>query len=328
MPPPLRIGLIYPPRALALAGNRVTAKRWTGILRGLGHRVHLADQYDGRPFDVLIVLHARRGAKAAALYHRLYPERPLLVAMTGTDLYRDIGTSAAAQRSLEIASRLIVLQPEGIEALPPDARAKARVIVQSAVAPSNGKPPREKLRVCVLGNLRSIKDPLRAAMAARYLPADSRITIVHAGRALDARYERRAYREMERNARYRWIGEVSHGRARRLLASSHLMVLSSRSEGGANVVSEALAAGVPILGSDIAGTRGILGSDYPGLFPVGETRALTALLERVERDPAFYARLRRRCRRLAPLVKPERERKAWRELLAEITQPRQQRPRR
>ncbi|MDE2571478.1 MAG: TIGR04348 family glycosyltransferase [bacterium] len=316
----MTIVMVSPHLASSTTGNHVTAQRWARILRSLGHRVHLCERYDDRPYDAMIALHARRNADAAARFHRLFPDRPLIVALTGTDLYHDLPRSAAARRSLEIATRLVLLQPEGIEELSPHLRGKARAIIQSAVAPRARKAVARngEFAVAVLGHLRAVKDPLRAAMAARLLPKSSRIAVLHAGAALEPRYGTRARAEMARNARYRWLGELGHARAQRLLAASRLLVLTSRSEGGANVVSEALAAGVPIVGSNIGGTRGVLGAHYPGLYPPGDTRALAALLERAERDKDFYGDLRRRCRKLAQLVRPERELRAWRALIAEV----------
>jgi glycosyltransferase involved in cell wall biosynthesis len=104
----------------------------------------------------------------------------------------------------------------------------------------------------------------------------------------------------------------------RHLARSRLLAVTSKLEGGANVVSEALAHGVPVVSSHIEGSLGILGNDYPGYFPVGDTRALADLLIRCESDPAFYRSLQTHCRRLKPLVHPARERRSWKQLLAEL----------
>src|SRR5262249_37774409 len=112
-------------------------------------------------------------------------------------------------------------------------------------------------------------------------------------------------------------GETRPERARRILAGSRLLVLSSRIEGGANVLSEAIAAGVPVLASRIPGTVGILGGGYPGYFPAGSTRRLARLIGRAASNPDFRHRLERWCRRRAPLVRPARERAAWRRLLEE-----------
>ena len=78
------------------------------------------------------------------------------------------------------------------------------------------------------------------------------------------------------------------------------------------------AASVPVISSDIPGSIGILGAGYPGYFPVGQTRALAALLHRAESDAKFLGDLRRWCRRLRPLVDPARERATWGRLLREL----------
>jgi glycosyltransferase involved in cell wall biosynthesis len=128
----------------------------------------------------------------------------------------------------------------------------------------------------------------------------------------------RARREAAANPRYRWLGQLPRWRALRVLARSRLLILTSRLEGGANAVSEALAAGVPVISSRIAGSEGILGESYPGFFPVGSTRALAALLQRFEEDETFRASLRTHCARLAPLVDPRREQASWASLLREL----------
>jgi glycosyltransferase involved in cell wall biosynthesis len=166
--------------------------------------------------------------------------------------------------------------------------------------------------------LRKVKDPFRAALAARRLPVSSRIRILQAGTAMEPALARRARAVAHGNPRYRWLGGLPRARARRRLAGSRLLVLSSRMEGGANVISEAVVDAVPVLASRIPGSVGLLGTDYPGYFPVGDTAALGRLLRRAERDPRFYRRLKTWCARLAPRFRPARERAAWRKLLGEL----------
>jgi dimethylhistidine N-methyltransferase len=315
----MTICIITPAPAGSRKGNRVTALRWAGILRELGHRVVIAQEYDGRRCDVMVGLHARRSFPSMERFRRQYPASPLILALTGTDLYEEIRTSDRARQSLELASRLIVLQPLGVAELPAHLRDKARVIHQSAKR-SPGRVSRAKnlFEVCVLAHLRPVKDPLRAASAARLLPSSSRIRVTHLGAALGEQMGKRARAETASNPRYRWLGELPRWKALRILARCRLLVLSSELEGGANAISEAIAASVPVLSSRIPGSIGILGPEYPGYFPVGDTQALAALLTRAETDATFYRTLREWCERLIPLVDPARERQGWQSLLREL----------
>lgn len=300
-------------------GNRVTALRWQEVLRGLGHAVFITTELGAKSHDVLVALHARRSAEAVQLSRQRHPERPIVVALTGTDLYGDIHHDESAKRSLALADRLVVLHPGAAAELPPELRSRAHVIVQSAPPPS--RPPRRSARrfeVAVVGHLRPEKDPLRTALAARLLPPESRIVVLHAGRALTEEARSSAEAEQRENARYHWLGEVPRARARALIARARVLALTSQMEGGANVLSEALSAGTPVLASRIACTEAILGADYPGLFPFGSTEALAELLQRVETDEGFLRELARRCRARRALVSPAREKGAWKALLREL----------
>ncbi len=316
----MKIRLITPASANERNGNSITAVRWKRILSQLGHRVVLEERYEGGACDLMIALHALRSFESIRRFREMHPGLPLIVALTGTDLYRYIHTHANARKSLELASCLIVLQEKGIAELPKRFRSKTRVIYQSAPQ-LNGHVPEagNGFRVCVVGHLRPEKDPLRAAMAARRLPASSRVQVVHIGRALSGEMERRARAELARNPRYRWVGELPHWRTRRVLASSRLLALTSRMEGSANVLSEAIASSVPVVSSKIPGLIGTLGENYPGYFSVGNTRELADLLRKAESDSKFYRRLKSHCARLRSLVDPKRERSAWKKLLSELS---------
>ncbi len=316
----MRIGIITPAPPNSRHGNRRTALRWAKLLRQLGHRVWLAQSYDGQVCDVLIALHAKRSFDSIRAFHRQHPRRPLIVALTGTDLYRDLRRSRRAQLSLELATRLIVLQPKALDDLPPRVHAKTRVIYQSVETPRNPQSAirNPQFRVCVIGHLRDVKDPFRAAKAARLLPQRSQVEIVHVGAAMDERMAVGAEREMHANPRYRWLGELPPERVRKILLSSDVCVHSSKMEGGANAISEAIVAGIPVLASRIPGNVGLLGDDYPGYFEVGDTRGLAKLLWQAESDAAFLAHLKASCRGLALNFLPQRERTALAELLAEL----------
>jgi putative glycosyltransferase (TIGR04348 family) len=313
------IHIVTPAPRGSRQGNRITAARWAGLLRQLEHRVVLRETYDGMACDLLIGLHARKSHDSIARFHRRFPQRPLIVGLAGTDLYHDIHRFVSAHRSLEMATRLVVLQAQGVQELPRELRPKARVIYQSVEPPAHLPAPlRDVFEVCVLGHLRSVKDPFRAAAAVRLLPPTSRVQITHIGVALSESLRHRALKTQAATPRYRWLGDVPRWKALRLLARSRLLVLTSKMEGGANVVSEALAVGVPVISSRIGGTIGLLGEDYPGYFPVGDTGALAALLHRAETDEDFLQELRSCCAEKSRLVQPAVERESWRALLREV----------
>jgi putative glycosyltransferase (TIGR04348 family) len=296
----MRIALVTPAGPGTRNGNRHTALRWAAFLRAAGHKVSISTEDLSADADLMLALHARRShASIRAFPH----EKPLVVALTGTDVYRDIRTSAEARESLELAHRLIVLQPKAAEELAAKLRRKVRVVVQSSSTTLRHRPVRGKFRICVIGHLREEKDPLRIVAALPYADAD--IEVIHLGAALDPKLEPKTV-----DPRYRWLGSVPHATALRWLASSHAMVISSRMEGGANVVCEALRIGVPVLASRISGNLGLLGGSYPGYFRLEDERALARLITRAARNADFYRSLKAYVRKRRPMVAPQAEARA------------------
>ncbi|HET7480265.1 MAG TPA: selenoneine biosynthesis selenosugar synthase SenB [Rubrobacteraceae bacterium] len=314
----MKISLITPAGPKSRYGNRRTAERWASFLRDLGHEVTVEETWNGEPAEVMIALHARRSHDSIARYAATHPDHPLIVALTGTDLYRDIHQDADARKSLDVATRLIVLQDAGLMELDPRHRKKARVVYQSAEQICRQPPEETSFDVCVIGHLRAEKDPFRTALASQLLPPSSRVRVIHAGGARDGALAAEAQAHMRENPRYQWLGEVSREKVRVLLSRARLLVQSSLMEGGANAVSEALAAGLPVIASDIPGNVGMLGEDYPGYYPPGDERALARLLERTEQDPDFYELLEAKCRARRHLTRPGNEREALRAVIQEF----------
>lgn len=318
----MKIMIVTPVPPDSTRGNSVTARRWRDMLVDLGHDVDLDSELAGEPYDLLIALHAERSHDAVKSFRERSPDKPIVVVMTGTDLYLDLPAgSSKALASLEIADRIVVLHPCAFEALPEGTRGKARLVIQSATPPARVATERAStFSVCVLAHLRRIKDPLLAARAARRLPQESKVHVTLAGSVLEEDMRDQIAKEADENVRLTWLEELPTDKALDLVATSDVLVMSSELEGGANVISEALACDVVVLASRIPAANGMLGWEYPGLFEVGDEVALAELLQRAENDAGFMDSLREHCRATAPLVDPRRERSALAGLLIELTE--------
>lgn len=317
----MKIHLVTPAEEHSRNGNRTSATRWARLLRNSGHRVTIATDYKGEATDLVIALHAWRSAAAIRRYRDANPAGPLVVALGGTDINTYLETDPKTTlASMQMADALVCLHDLVADELPAELRQKLSVIHQSAQPLARARTPSKRyFDICVVGHLRAEKDPFRAALAARLLPAESRLRVLHYGKAHSPKWALQAEAEMQINPRYHWKGEVSAGQIRRAFSQAHLMVISSLQEGGANVVSEALVADVPVIASDISGNIGLLGRDYGGYFRVGDERLLAERLRQAEVDEAYMASLQAQCRALAPMFTPEREMAAWQALLASIS---------
>ena len=271
------------------------------------YRVQLVADWQGEHADLMVALHARRSAPSVAAWRAAHPQRPLLLVLTGTDLYRDIQDDPAAQRSLALADLLVVLNALGARSLPSPLQAKCRVLLQSCPArqPLATKPQRH-LRALMVGHLRDEKDPQTYQRAGRRLAGRPDILLDHIGRPLNPTLGAEAAALAAAQPSYRWLGGLPHAHTRRRIQQAHVLVHPSRMEGGAHVVIEALRSGTPVLASRIDGNLGLLGDDWPGLFDPGDDAALAALLQGARDDaamlPALAARAAQRALLFAPAV--------------------------
>ena len=304
-----RILILTPARAGSRTGNRHTAARWAAMLRSAGHRVAVLNEWSGERCDLLIALHADRSHAAVRRYRDARPDGALIVALTGTDLYRDLPAgSKKARESLDLADRIIVLQSEAKRTLPKKWRHKTHVVYQSSDTRLRHHPPARPFRIAVVGHLRKVKDPFRAVMALQHLKGD--YEVVQLGAALDPKMAPLARTWMKKEPRYRWLGSLPHAQALAWMARSHMLVVSSVMEGGANVICEAARIGTPVLASRVPGNVGMLGKDYPGYYRLYDHRALADLIRKTSADSAPYKKLSNRLRRRTPLFSPSAERSA------------------
>lgn len=305
----MKISLITPAKKQARNGNRATALRWARFLRKLGHRVNIDIEYTGENTDLLIAIHAWRSADSILRYRGKYKNGPIILCLGGTDVNTFLKTETETTiRSIEMADVLICLHELIYESLPKIFRTKLYLVRQSALPlPCPRRPSYNHFDICVIGHLRDEKDPFRTAFATKRLPITSKIRVIHLGKAHTPKFAQKAVKEMEVNHRYQWIGDVPRWRVRREFIKTRLMVISSLQEGGANVVSEAIVAGVPIIASKIPGNVGLLGTDYPGYYPVANENKLAKLLERVEEDPEFIKILEKHIQQIRPKFEATRE---------------------
>ena len=296
----------------------MTALRWQRFLEELGYSVEVSESWSGGDAGLLIALHAYRSHQSLVQFKKKYPSRPIVLMLTGTDLYRDMQNHSEVLQSMEMADQLIVLQSSALDSIPPSLRYKAQVIYQSVEIDLTDPIAKEDFLVSVIGHLREEKDPFCVARSLPLLPSDSKINIKHLGQAMNSQMEDLASNFNKTLNRYQWFGEVSHADALRTLSQSRLMVISSLMEGGAHVVSEAIALGIPVIASDIPGNRGLLGESYPAYYPVGEECALANLLYRSETIPSFYASLQKHIVLRKELIKPAREKQSIQEMVGAL----------
>lgn len=333
--------IVSPALADANNGNWQTARRWQQLLQSqVGptppRKARIVTQWPDGPQaakdQCMLALHALRSAASVTAWANsrspgqidsaiVQPVPGLAVVLTGTDLYRDILADPLAQHSLQLAQRLVVLQTMGLSALPSALQARARVIFQSTPARVALPKPTRFLKAVMVGHLREEKSPQTLFAAARLLNAADAIHLDHIGAPLDAALADQAQTTALTCPHYRWLGGLPHNTTRRHMQRAHVLVHTSRMEGGAHVVMEAVRCGTPVLASRIAGNVGMLGEDYAGYFDWDDASGLVALLRQCRDDAAFLAHLQGQCAKRSPLFSTEVERQALHALVDRLLPP-------
>ncbi|CAM3634134.1 putative glycosyltransferase (TIGR04348 family) [Polynucleobacter brandtiae] len=314
----IKINIVTPAPVGSLHGNRITAQRWDRFLKKLGYSSRITESWAQGDTDLLIALHAYRSHDSILRFKQKYPHKPVILMMTGTDLYRDIKQHPEVLISMQLADKIVLLQSAAMEIIPKALQKKVHVIYQSVKAISRKPLLKRCFLVSVIGHLRPEKDPFCTARCLAELPSESVIRVQHLGKAMSPDMRQMAIRYQAKLPRYEWLDEVSHAQALQRLARSHLMVITSLMEGGAHVVSEAIAIGVPVVASDIPGNRGLLGESYSAYFPVGDEKALAALLHRAETEPRFYRSLEKQIHARQSLIKPAFEMRSIQSLVNSV----------
>jgi glycosyltransferase involved in cell wall biosynthesis len=178
------------------------------------------------------------------------------------------------------ASRLLA---EGVP------QGKVRVIPNGVEAHAHRAPDRRALprRVVVVANLRREKGHdvlLRAAADVVRAFPDARVELVGGGPELPAL--RRLADELGLERVVSFLGHREDVTSR--LDAADLFVLPSRSEAFPNAMLEAMAAGLPVVASDVGGVREVVRHAATGLIvPAGDAGALASAIRRLMADPPF-----------------------------------------
>ena len=141
------------------------------------------------------------------------------------------------------------------------------------------------------------------------------IVIDHIGDALEPAMAHEAQATAAACPHYRWLQGLSHTATLQRIQRAHLLVHTSRSEGGAIVVTEAIRSGTPVLATRIDGNVGLLGADYDGLVEPDDSAALATRLlqcrsEQRAGTPGLLLHWQTQCQQRSALFDPATERAA------------------
>jgi putative glycosyltransferase (TIGR04348 family) len=309
--------IVTPALAESNNGNWRTAERWRRSLSSQ-YRVELVTHWEPsmgkqRGPKLLIALHARRSAQSIRAWSKAFPSRPLVTVLTGTDLYSDILKDPMAVQSLDQSTALVVLQDQGIAALPSRFRSKATVIYQSGSAwkPRAVKPL--PFLLCMVGHLRKEKSPETFMQLAQCFEEAPGIRFELIGGVIDQKLGERASSLALHSRVFAWTGALSYRTTRNRIRNAHLLIHPSSLEGGAHAILEAVNSGTPVLASKVPGNVGMLGSNYLGYFKHADVKQLRQLVGECQQSygsaTGLYNELLKQLSLRQELFKPAHEKK-------------------
>lgn len=176
------------------------------------------------------------------------------------------------------------LIPNGVAIPPPSDATRGQLLAELEL------PPESRL-IGLVGRLwpqKRVPDAIWAADLLKVIRDDVHLLIVGDG---PLRAQLRRFRDQVRiRDKVHFLGERND--VPRLMPHFDVLWSASGYEGQSNVILEAMAAGVPVVATDIPGTRELVVHGETGfLVPVGDRAALAKYAERLLNDPALSLRL-------------------------------------
>jgi len=298
------IKIFSPTRDDVVTGNYVTAKRYAYHLQNLGHRVFAFNELEGivnvEGVRCAFVLHAEKGSHV--IKELAATNIPVVLVLTGTDLYRDIISTKKSKkerclRSIQLASAIIVLHENAVsDLLKVVSFPKERifVVLQSVVGfqkRSSFFKKKDQYKILLLSNIRKEKGIIIAISGflefQKNIDARTKFTLDHIGGVLDQGYFKKITNLLEGVKSVSFLGSFEKEKLQTNLASYDLLLHSSFIEGGSLVIQEAQNAGLPIIASDISCHTSLLGHDYVGLHSVGSVKDVSKKLYTFFSDELF-----------------------------------------
>jgi glycosyltransferase involved in cell wall biosynthesis len=317
----LRVIILTPTAFPNLTGNAISAERWRRALVQKGIVVNVIETQNLNPRGLVEaldrfhpdVVHAHHISRAGALM--LNPlvagksgHLPFVVSPGGTDINLHVMKGEGMKIVSETCRRarsIIAQSPEIdrlLRELLPDLQERIAAVPKSflwfgkddfdlrAVAGCR----EEDVLFFMPAGIRPVKGNLECLCAMEKAHADCpKIRVVFAGPALDAAYAARFDKEIKRLDSFgKWIFQIPPQAMHAAYQGADVVLNHSRSEGLSNSLLEAMAAGRPVLASDIPGNRWLVedknGIGHCGfLFDPGDQAAFVRSVLRLASDPAF-----------------------------------------
>ena len=195
-------------------GNSITALRIERLLKQAGHQASAVHGTLTAGADAMIALHATKTYPLSAAFKQQHPGKPLILYLTGTDLYRDLlEKKSDCLNAMELADILVVSQPASLSSIPAQYQQKSRVVRASIMLPEleDVSPPPQP-SFALVAHLRPVKNPFLLNRALEQLHA----LPLHAytlGSALDEKMIEDAHSWQAKDPRFRWLDNVPYPQA-------------------------------------------------------------------------------------------------------------------